>query len=394
MNITVVVEKQNGDVAAVEPMVKDCTNDDIRCSVIAASTEASIPSKECRKLNGDGVNQLNSPLKPEKQSTIMNKTPVKKIRPKRKCVLLASKKQLDEQNTSNRGRRRTISVNTNSPIQDSQNVSSVGKAAEITEKDVSVQAAEMDRPSDWSDNQPFSMFIDGKQSPTTVDGPKCSIIRTVDECIERQKETGMKLTAVNDEGESQQDENQSIPFVKNTLLWKTIESMEVFQVMPQKPHFRNLCSFKETSREGLAIGSMVNFSSVVENTSKLQYNDSRSIIEDNLDTLVELESFGFDVRLVRDRLTRLLLIKDKQEELEERSKEIKSRINEHDVETSNIDNEIDERIKELQERRAVAVSKKEKRGSEIRSLESTAECIDDGMRSARLDFVSLAAAPW
>ncbi|KAM7490712.1 hypothetical protein LguiA_033633 [Lonicera macranthoides] len=274
---SVEVEKQNGDVAAVEPMVKDCTNDDIRCSVIAASTEASIPN--------------------------------------------------------------------------SQNVSSVGKAAEITEKDVSVKAAEMGRPSDWSDNQPFSMFIDGKQSPTTVDGPKCSIIRTVDECIERQKETGMKLTAVNDEGESQQDENQSIPFVKNTLLWKTIESMEVFQVMPQKPHFRNLCSFKETSREGLAI----------------------------------------------DRLTRLLLIKDKQEELEERSKEIKSRINEHDVETSNIDNEIDEideRIKELQERRAVAVSKKEKRGSKIRSLELTAECIDDGMRSARLDFVSLAAAPW
>lgn len=219
----------------------------------------------------------------------------------------------------------------------------------------------------------------------------------MDECIERQKETGMELTAVNDEGESQQDENQSIPFVKNTLLWKTIESMEVFRVMPQKPHFRNLGSFKETSREGLAIGSMVNFSSVVENTSKLQYDDSRSIIEDNLDTLVELESFGFDVRLVGDRLTRLLLIKDKQEELEERSKEIKSWINEHDLETSNIDKEIDEidkRIKELQERQVLAVSKKEKRGSEISSLESTAECIDDGMRSARLDFVSLAAAPW
>lgn len=141
-------------------------------------------------------------------------------------------------------------------------------------------------------------------------------------------------------------------------------------------------SFKETSREGLAIGSMVNFSSVVENTSKLQYDDSRSIIEDNLDTLVELESFGFDVRLVGDRLTRLLLIKDKQEELEERSKEIKSWINEHDLETSNIDKEIDEidkRIKELQERQALAVSKKEKRGSEISSLESTAECIDDGI---------------
>lgn len=192
----------------------------------------------------------------------------------------------------------------------------------------------------------------------------------------------MELTAVNDEGESQQDENQSIPFVKNTLLWKTIESMEVFRVMPQKPHFWNLGSFKETSREGLAIGSMVNFSSVVENTSKLQYDDSRSIIEDNLDTLVELESFGFDVRLVGDRLTRLLLIKDKQEELEERSKEIKSWINEHDLETSNIDKEIDEidkRIKELQERQALAVSKKEKRGSEISSLESTAECIDDGI---------------
>lgn len=217
------------------------------------------------------------------------------------------------------------------------------------------------------------------------------------EATRSQKDIFMQSPVLDDTGGIVPGENQSLPFVKNTPLWKTIESMEVFRKMPQKPHFRPLESSKENSREGLAIGFMVNFASVAEKTSSLQFDDSRSIIEDNLETLLELENHGFDVKLLRDRLTGLLLMKDKQEELQDESNENRSQMRDISEDKSRIDEkiaEIDKKLRILQEERALALSTKEKKDSEIAYLESTVNRINKVISSVRLQFEALVAAPW
>ncbi|KAK1352022.1 hypothetical protein POM88_053736 [Heracleum sosnowskyi] len=93
--------------------------------------------------------------------------------------------------------------------------------------------------------------------------------------------------------------DQSLPFVKCSPVWKFIKSMEIFQKMPQKPHFSPLFECKEETREGLAIGHMVTFSNVLERTSKPKYSDPSIVIERKLKTLDALKPYGFDVGKIR-----------------------------------------------------------------------------------------------
>lgn len=196
---------------------------------------------------------------------------------------------------------------------------------------------------------------------------------------------------------SPQPNDESLPFVKSSSLWKTIESMEVFRQLPQRPHFQSLGSRKESSREGLAIALMVDFSGVVEKTSTLQFDDPRSNIEDNLENLIELEKNGFDVKVIRDRLLSLLLIKDKQEELHGNSKETTDRIKEKNHDKVKIDEkieEIDNQIRLLQEERALILSTKEEKDLSIASLEVTLDDISSTMKNVNLEFETIVAAPW
>lgn len=196
---------------------------------------------------------------------------------------------------------------------------------------------------------------------------------------------------------SPQSNDESLPFVKSSSLWKTIESMEVFCQLPQRPHFQSLGSRKESSREGLAIALMVDFAGVVEKTSTLQVDDPRSTIEDNLETLIELEKNGFDIKVIRDRLISLLLIKDRQEELQGHSKETTDQIKEKNHDKVKMDEkvqEIDNQIRLLQEERALILSTKEEKDSSIASLKVTLIDISSIIKNANLEFETLVAAPW
>lgn len=196
---------------------------------------------------------------------------------------------------------------------------------------------------------------------------------------------------------SPQSSDESLPFVKSSSLWKTIESMEVFRQLPQRPHFQSLGSRKESSREGLAIALMVDFAGVVEKTSTLQLDDPRSTIEDNLETLTELEKNGFDVKVIQDRLLSLLLLKDKKEELQVNAKQTTDQIKEknHDkVKIYEKIEEIDNQIRLLQEERALILSAKEDKDLDIASLEATLDDLNSIIKNASLEFEALVAAPW
>ncbi|XP_076900442.1 DUF724 domain-containing protein 7-like isoform X3 [Bidens hawaiensis] len=238
-----------------------------------------------------------------------------------------------------RGKRRTISVNTESPAQD-------------------IVAT--------NDDEPISILFEAKHSPT-YHGPG-----TADERLAL-----------------------GVPVARTTPLWETVESMEAFRMLPQKPHFRPLLEgVKESAREGLAIGTMVTFSILVNKTLGLRFDEPRSRIEDFLETLVELENNGFDVKVIRDRLTRLLLFKDKQDELVERSKGVAEKIEEHSEQP--FDEEIkaiDRQIKELEAKRKQVVLKKKKFDSEIGVMEALSEEIEEEMKRVGAEFDKLAAAP-
>ncbi|GFZ13656.1 polyribonucleotide phosphorylase, putative [Actinidia rufa] len=245
-------------------------------------------------------------------------------------------------------------------------------------------------------------FVKTSPLPKPIESKEVGVSpnRIIGQCtgtIERQKEIPMNAGAANDNAKIGSDANQGLPFVKTSPLWKTIESMDVFQVMPQKPHFRPLNCCNEGSREGLAIGCMVTFSSLVKKTSELQFDDPRGTIEDILETLLDLEAHGFDVKLLQDRLTLLLLIKDRQEHLQNQSKKLESQIVEHNHEKTQSDEEIGEinkQIRELQEKRALALSMKKIKESEIASLQSDVNTINKGIKNIQLDFEELLAAPW
>jgi len=74
---------------------------------------------------------------------------------------------------------------------------------------------------------------------------------------------------------------------------------------------------KEDRREGLAIAHLVTFANVVHRTSELKLDDPNDMIENSLETLVELETHGFDVGAVRARLNELLSRKTQVGELKE-----------------------------------------------------------------------------
>ncbi|KAL2456128.1 hypothetical protein Adt_46935 [Abeliophyllum distichum] len=141
---------------------------------------------------------------------------------------------------------------------------------------------------------------------------------------------------------------------------------------------------------------MVTFSSVVEKASRLQFNDPKSIINDILETLLDLEKYGFDVRIVRDRVLELIAVKYKHEKLLSQVEELDSQIAEQDLEKSKIDveiGEINKQIIELQEKLSLTESSKELKGRAIVSLQSRLEEIEENITIAECDFEDLAARP-
>lgn len=145
-------------------------------------------------------------------------------------------------------------------------------------------------------------------------------------------------SAVIDEGDVLPDSGW--PFAKRNVAWKAIESMEVFRRIPQRPHFLPLYDFKETAREGMAIGYMVTFSNVVERSSILNIKDPKCDMEDIIEALPNLEANGFDVGMVRNRVMKLLGAKDKEEKLVHELRDIKDQIEEHRYAKSRIEKEI------------------------------------------------------
>ncbi|PSR98728.1 DUF724 domain-containing protein [Actinidia chinensis var. chinensis] len=263
-------------------------------------------------------------------------------------------------------------------------------------------------------DQPQLMLHKRMDAPSTMDDSKNSISKTVMQCaVASDGKDGNAIqspaiastdngnamlssaTASTDNDVSQK--NRNLPFVKHSLIWETLESMEIFQKMPQQPHFRPLEEYKEDIREGLAIGYMVTFTNVVERISQLQFSSPTNTIISTLETISDLKNNGFDVDFISGRLKELLSKKEMEGPLLEELKGVEMQIMERSLENNKIDEEIHEihsKMEELEEKLALASSRAKTKHCEVDALKSKIEIIVRDIQNAKHDFERLLTAPW
>ena len=188
-----------------------------------------------------------------------------------------------------------------------------------------------------------------------------------------------------------------MPFVKKSPVWRTIESMDVFQILPQKPHFQPLAETREEFREGSAIGIMVTFAGLFEKISMLHLDDPRNTFESILESLNDLEKHGFDVILLQRRLNELLSIKEGQGQHLGERKNAEREIIEKTKEVTKFDEEMEEiekKITQLQEQHTVIKSEKETKNLKIVSLKLHVDVLNELIQNASHDFKKIATTPW
>ncbi|KAK1575366.1 hypothetical protein Q3G72_004799 [Acer saccharum] len=138
--------------------------------------------------------------------------------------------------------------------------------------------------------------------------------------------------------------DQNMRFFEDSPVLRFIQAMDVFQSIPQEPHFRPLAACEEVCREGLALGHMMTFVNVAKKISTLQASAPRNDFDNLFKFLSELELQGFNVEVVRSRLLVLQSLKDSEEQLHTKQEKIKSEIIEQTHERSKVKAELEEVI--------------------------------------------------
>ncbi|XP_074340154.1 DUF724 domain-containing protein 6-like isoform X2 [Apium graveolens] len=191
------------------------------------------------------------------------------------------------------------------------------------------------------------------------------------------------------------ENNQSLPFIKRSPLWKAIESMEIYKRLAQRPHFSPLVKLNEETREGLAIAHMVNFSNLAEKITKLKFSDPITVIERNMETLAELETNGFNVERIRAILTHLLSMKQKGEELQKEYQDIEYKISDSLNEIERVDEEIirlNQKMEELVAKLGDVVSRKEMKDRVHSTLKSEQDVVSQRVKGLQLEFQNIAGS--
>ncbi|XP_021812669.1 DUF724 domain-containing protein 7 isoform X4 [Prunus avium] len=243
------------------------------------------------------------------------------------------------------------------------------------------------------DDRPLSMWFGGMQHPASLGEARSSPDGNFREPVEVARRESLAVDAVSGSG---QDEKGGLPFVKSSPVWKAIETLEVFRMIPQTPHFRPLGQCKEEYREGSAIGNMITFSRLVEKISRLQFDEPKDAFNSILESLLDLEKYGFNVTVLRERVNNLLSVKDRQGQFQVESKDAESKIREHSHEKTKLVEEADciaKKIIELEEKHASVKLEVVAKDLEIARLQKLADAMSETIQSARSDFEKLASAP-
>ncbi|WZY87456.1 hypothetical protein YC2023_044191 [Brassica napus] len=193
------------------------------------------------------------------------------------------------------------------------------------------------------------------------------------------------------------DSTMVLPFAKKSPCWKVLESMEIFKAVPQRPHFSPLLQCEEESREGDAIGAMVNFTGLLEKLSNIQVDSSVSAINRIKESFLKLEKHGFDITAPLSRIEKLLSIKENQtwalEELQAAEREItengnKRRKCEEDIEL------VSKKMVELQKQEALLKEAKVTMDKDIARMHTYAAVLDQKVQNVEEEFQATVSLPW
>ncbi|KAM0950116.1 putative Agenet-like domain-containing protein [Dioscorea sansibarensis] len=220
----------------------------------------------------------------------------------------------------------------------------------------------------------------------------------------------LKQTAVDKDGASGKllannstRKEHALPFEKNSAMWKPFESLEIFHMMPQQPHFRALEQYCEEFREGMAIGFMVTFANLINDLGKLRISDSTEVFLAKLKALPPLEANGFDVQCLRSRIEKLLKVKCELNQHEMKRASLEEQISERNNENARYDNmiagldknivELEKTLVHLHEKRSSTIILKKTNYSEIVSMQRNLQAIEEASLSAGHDFHAALVAP-
>ncbi|WZY91319.1 hypothetical protein YC2023_063648 [Brassica napus] len=177
-----------------------------------------------------------------------------------------------------------------------------------------------------------------------------------------------KSKLAHDETRASEDTTMVLPFAKRSPIWKAVESMEVYKTAKQSPHFIPLLEKREEFREGLAVGGMVNFSSLLERVNNLQPHTPKSTLARFKECFAELEKYGFDVTTPISRINMLFSLTRKQVRTEDRVKDNAKKMKKEVRKRQKLEQDmkaVEFKILELQSQKADLKQKKKKDASEV-----------------------------
>ncbi|KAK8521878.1 hypothetical protein V6N12_066457 [Hibiscus sabdariffa] len=344
---------------------------------LLAENSLQILGEEPLKLIGDQKNNINDSVRDENTATKEHKVGASDLKRKRGRPfrsVVTSPKASDAASEDSRGR---------------------------TNDDYKTKEVHMMAPgiSDMADeDQPLSTWIGGMHTSGDEES-RFHSSRLVNGWNEEKGlvDVPIESLAIDASGRSPLVNDQSLPFVKRSPVWRTIESMDVFHIVPQKPHFLPLAENREEFREGSAIGIMVTFASLFEKISMLRFDEPRDTFDSVLESLSDLEKHGFDVTLLRHRLNKLLSIKEGHNQQLGEIQNAEREIIESTKEISKFDEEmkeIEKKITQLQEQHASIKSEKETKDLKIGSLKLHLSVLNKHIQNASHEFKKIATASW
>ncbi|XP_065853631.1 DUF724 domain-containing protein 8-like [Euphorbia lathyris] len=181
-------------------------------------------------------------------------------------------------------------------------------------------------------------------APETSFGPNRQEARSEDGMTEslkkRKREPDAQVTGYQIPTAAGEEATNEQPFVKSLYMWNHIDALEIFRILPQKPHFSFLSDSNKEIREGSAFGLMLTFASVAEKVTKLQIDDPRSRFDSYVEALAMLEVTGFDAKVMADRVNELLVLKEQHEQLDNRSKRYQTSVADSDARKAKLEQEI------------------------------------------------------
>jgi hypothetical protein len=196
--------------------------------------------------------------------------------------------------------------------------------------------------------------------------------------------------------------NLAPAFSTSSLLLIPVPKMEIFERLPQIPHFREVWNCPAEFREGKALGLMVSFANMADSIKKMQIQAEARLYQEKMNSLLDLEENGFQVGPLKVRLNNLLCTRNRHINLKNRKASLEKEM--LGIEATNC--RLEQQVKFLdmcimgmeekkyQKMKAFLGMQKAGNCLSISKLQVDLRQVEESLASVESDFCSIASAPW